>query len=91
MSLPDPAPIGETHDPIIRCVVPEGRRAGRWEGRTDRTQEGQIPPSCRLSAPGRRTAGPIAQPALDGIEEGIQLGRSRENVVETRMRSSSSQ
>jgi hypothetical protein len=33
-----------------RSSVPEGRRAGRRAGRTDRTQEGQIPPSCRLSA-----------------------------------------
>jgi hypothetical protein len=35
---------------VERSSFPEGRRAGRRAGRTDRTQEGQIPPSCRLSA-----------------------------------------
>jgi pyruvate dehydrogenase (quinone) len=36
--------------PLKSSVVTEGRWAGRRAGRTDRTQEGQIPPSCRLSA-----------------------------------------
>ena len=35
-------------------LVTEGSRAGSHAGRTDRTQEGQIPPSCRLSTSTRR-------------------------------------
>ena len=38
------------------ALVPEGQRAGRRAGRTDRTQEGQTPPSCRLSARSTRMA-----------------------------------
>jgi hypothetical protein len=47
-SVETPAPC--TTSPTSPDLVPEGRRAGRRGGRTDRTQEGQLPSSCRLSA-----------------------------------------
>src|SRR5262249_37639992 len=62
MSLPDPAPIGETHDPIIRCVVPEG--GGLVDGKDARIvrKKGKYPLRAADRRPGDEPPGQSRSP-----------------------------